>query len=330
MTTQPANAWHEAPDEATYNDVGNEIDRLYGLEEFAAAYELLEATWPGLPGETMHPRMQDPLLFKAYILTHLDRFEETLEIIRTFHRLGYSCGLSWSAFDGIRALEGYDEVERTNDRLIAEAKAETKLEYDVFLPEGHDAAKAYPLALILHGDGGSRTSVRTFWHAKPLLDRGFIVAYVQSSQLVFTAHYAWLPDPAIAWKDVREAHERIRETHRVDETSLILCGFSGGAITAVDLVFGEALPVTGFICLCPEITPEHFTPESVTRAAARGVRGAFLEGALVWPLDDEQEMVDQMNAAGLPLEIIVNEGYGHAPPLDFEQKFRQALDFVLR
>ena len=63
MNTMPANAWHEAPDEALYNEVGAEVDRLYGIEDYAAAYELLDKTWPGLPGEVMHPKMQPPLLF---------------------------------------------------------------------------------------------------------------------------------------------------------------------------------------------------------------------------------------------------------------------------
>ena len=151
MNTMPANAWHEAPDEALYNEVGAEVDRLYGIEDYAAAYELLDKTWPGLPGEVMHPKMQPPLLFKTYLLAHLERAEETMKVIRTFHRLGFSCGLHWNAFDLIRPLDGYDDVERENARLLEEGRRDAKLEYEVRLPAGYDTAKDYPLALVLHG-----------------------------------------------------------------------------------------------------------------------------------------------------------------------------------
>ena len=33
--------------------------------------------------------------------------------------------------------------------------------------------------------------------------------------------------------------------------------------------------------------------------------------------------------AGLPIELVLNEGFGHAAPPDFDVKLQQALDFVL-
>ena len=329
MTTKPANAWHEAPSEALYNNVGNEVDRLYGLEDYGAAYDLLEATWPGVPDREMDPGMQDPLQFKAYLLARLGRAPETLDVVRAMHRVGYACGLSWSAFDALRGLDGYEEAARENDRLIAEAQRDARLEIDVVTPPTYDSSVPAPLAILLHGDGENMENLKGFWRPEAMLERGFVVAYLQSSQLVFTRKFAWLPDPAVAWKDVQTAHQQLVSDYTIDPSRLLLCGFSGGAITAVDLVFGEALPATGFISLCPEILPAHFDAASAARAADRGVRGVFIEGALVWPLDDEQTMVDVMKQAGVPLEILLNEGYGHAAPPDFDQKLRQALDFVL-
>jgi len=329
MSTRPANEWHEAPDPAIYDRVGAEVDRLYGLGDYNDAYRLLDETWPGLPGETLHPRMHEVLLFKIYVLAHMGCVQETLAAIRVMHRLGYSCGLSWKVFDPIRTFDGYDEVERENDRLLAIAKEEASFQVDVRLPADYDPDVSYPLALVLHGDGSNRANVQQFWKPDAMLERGYIVAYPQSSQVVFTEHFAWLPDPAIAWKEVRACYDELCAKHKIDPTSLVLCGFSGGAITTVDLVFGEALPATSFICLCPEYKPEHFTPEAVAKAVERGVRGAFLEGSLVWPLDDEREMFEILQAEGLPIELILNKGFGHAAPPDFGDKLKQALDFVL-
>jgi hypothetical protein len=40
-------------------------------------------------------------------------------------------------------------------------------------------------------------------------------------------------------------------------------------------------------------------------------------------------MLDVMQEAGLPIELILNEGLGHAAPPDFDVKLGRALDFVL-
>jgi len=329
LTSQTTARWGEPVDPKTYTEVGNEVDWRYGRKEFQEAYDLMEETWPGLPEDEMHPSMQDCLQFKAFLLAHLGRSEETLEVIRAALRSGYSWGLSWGVFDSIRDLEGYPDVEKENQELIHAERDAARREVTVMLPEDHRVGNRSPLCILLHGDGDCSGKLMEHWTTEPLLKRGFIVAFVQSSQLVFTNRFAWLPDPKIAWDDIRTSYMELCEQYTIDEERVLLCGFSGGAITTVDLVFGEAIPAAGFICLCPEFKPERFTPEAVKAAAERGVRGAFLEGSLVWPLDDEQDMMDVMQEAGFPIQLILNEDLGHAFPSDFEGKFEQALRFVL-
>ena len=109
---------------------------------------------------------------------------------------------------------------------------------------------------------------------------------------------------------------------------MILGGFSSGATTALDLVFGQVVPAAGFIALCTGDKPEHFTREDIDAAQARGVRGVFLEGEENWPDDDQQEMLQTMQEAGLPVELVINEGIGHGAPQDFPQKLDRALSFI--
>ena len=329
MTYQTTARWGDPVDPQTFRAVGDAVDSLYSHDQFQEAYDLMEKTWPGLPDGELHPSRQDCVLFKAYLLARLGRAEQVLETVQSMLHAGYTLRLTWPGFDLVRELPGYAELEKEMAVQLEEEKSQAVREINVILPESYDSASEHPLCLLLHGDGEDSAKLRMHWPTGPLLERGYIVAFVQSSQLVFTNRYAWLPDPEVAWKDIQETVGELTSSYPIDGSRTLVCGFSGGAITAVDLVFGEAIPAAGFISLCPEYKPAHFTPETVKAATERGVRGTFLEGSLVWPLDDEQEMMDCMQSAGFPIQLILNEDMGHVSPPDFDGKLERALRFVL-
>ena len=329
MTDRPTARWDEPVDPRTFAEADAEVDRLYTNGQYQQAYELLERTWPGLPDGALHPTMHDCVRFKASLAARCGHAELAFTILQAILRSGFSSNLTWSVFDSLRSLDGFADFERENEALLARERAEATRKLEVCVPEGFDPEEARPLCLLLHGDGESADILKGQWSIEPLLARGFVVAFVQSSQLSFTNHYAWLPDPSVAWTDVRAAFQELRSTYRIVEDQVLLAGFSGGAITAVDLVFGEAIPAVGFICLCPEFMPEHFTSEAVASARDRGVRGVFLEGELVWPLDDERAMMEEMAAADFPIKLILNEDIGHSFPADFPARLDESLDHIL-
>jgi predicted esterase len=324
-----SNHWADTPDKTLFAKVENDVDRLFDQGEYAEALRVLEDTYPGLPTNSLHIQMQDLLIARAFLLSRLQRAEESLDVIQAFHTSGYSCPLNWRIFDLLRSLPEYKDVEQENERILASENDDAKPDLRICLPKDYDAAEAYPLILLMHGGGQNNDIMQRMWPVEALLERGCIVAFIQSSQVVYTAHAVWLKDPVTAWRDVLSYYKSVCQQHLIDPSSLILGGFSGGAITAIDMVFGAALPVKGFICLCPILKPEHFSPAAVDRAVRRGLRGVFFEGANVWPIDAEEKMVNVMRDAQLPFELVLNEGIGHASPSDFNAKLGRALDFAL-
>jgi|GEM_PF-2614748 predicted esterase len=324
-----SNHWAQISDKKLFVQVQDDVDRLFDQGKFVEALRVLEGAYPGLPTESLHSQMQDLLMTRVFLLSRLERAAETLDVVQAFHKTGYSCPLDWAIFDLVRALPEYEDVEQENVRLIAAEKGNAELDLLIYLPKDYDSIKAYPLILLMHGDGQNNDVMQRMWPVEAMLERGFIVAFIQSSQLVYTGHTLWLDDPATAWRDVRAYYESVCQQHLIDTSSLILGGFSGGAITAIDMVFGEALPAKGFVCLCPIRKPDHFTPAAIDKAVQRGIRGVFFEGATVWPINAEEEMVTAMRDAHMPFELVLNEGIGHASPPDFDAKLGQALDFVM-
>ena len=324
-----SNPWANEPERQSYDSVMIEVDRLYSLGEYDEAFQLLDGMWPGLPTSELHPKMRDPLIYKAFSLVRLGRPRESLDGFAALIRAGYSCNLQSAALSNLRVLGDFSDIERENDRLTEEARRHARLEYRVALPEGYDPKAPHPVVFALHGDGDNMDNMIEYWPAQPMLARGFIVVYVQSSQLLFTEAFAWLPEPEVTRTDIRACYDEVRRIHAIDPDRVFLCGFSGGAIATVDVTFDGTIPVAGFICLCPEIKPERFTEARVAAAARRGVRGIFLEGDAVWPLPDEKEMLETMREAGMNVELLLNKDIGHAVPEDFEEKLGIAFDFLL-
>jgi predicted esterase len=309
--------------------VTRQVGRLFSSKCYGQALDLLESTWPGLPHTKLHTSLIDTLILKAYFQAQINRPADALATLEAMSRCGVSNSMSSPAYDPIRGLSGYAELAQKNEALLTRERNEAKVESDVYLPGDLRRDKVAPLMLVLHGDPGNLAKIRDAWPTGAIVSRGIIVACVQSSQLRSTSRYVWMADPAVARADVQAAFRDLCQRYPVDTSRVILAGFSAGATTALDLVFGQMVPAIGFIGLCTGDIPEHFTRERVLVAKARGVRGVFFEGEENWPDEEEEEMLQTMREVGLPIELVIHQGVGHDVPLDFPEEMERALDFIL-
>jgi dienelactone hydrolase len=321
--------WIQPADPEVYAKVTHQVDRLFDPGGHREALDLLESTWPGLPETELHTSLIDILILKAYFQAQINRPGDSLATLEAMSRCGVSSSMSSPAYDPIRDLPGYAELAQKNEALLIRERNEARVECDVHVPRDLRRGEVVPLMLVLHGDPGNLAKIRDAWPTGAIVSRGIIVAYVQSSQLRSTSRYVWMADPAVARADVRAAFRDLCQRHSVDTSLVILAGFSAGATTALDLVFGQMVPAVGFIGLCAGDIPEHFTRERGEAAKERGVRGVFFEGEENWPDDEEEKMLQTMQEVGLPIELVINKGIGHSAPHDFPEKMERALDFVL-
>jgi predicted esterase len=252
-----------------------------------------------------------------------------LALLEKMIRHGYFVGLHWRLWEPLKGKINPALVQE-NDRMKALAQAHACMEYVVHLPEGYVESRRYPLFLVLHGDGSNIHQIAWYWPPEAITNLGFILVYVQSSQVECSRGFAWLPDPRIGRQDIKECYESVKERYAIDSERVIVGGFSGGAIIAVDLTLADVLPIRGFVSICPEMKTDSFTEENVRHAARRGVRGVFMEGEKVIPVPDEEEMMQAFREAGLPYQFYVNPGVGHVIPLDVAEKTRRAVDFIMQ
>lgn len=130
-------------------------------------------------------------------------------------------------------------------------------------------------------------------------------------------------------KDIQTCCESILQQYPIDHDCMLIGGFSGGAIAAIDVTMAGVIPVIGFISLCPALKPESFTDKNVEYAARRGIKGVFMEGEFEIPVQDEEEMIEVFKKVEFPYKYYINKGARHDVPEDFNEKTDQALKFIL-
>lgn len=310
-----------------YWEFEGEITTLYNQKKYREALNLLEHASEYLPKQEFNKYLFEIMISKAEFYCHEKMHKEAINVISYLLNKGFAC--DDDIFDEVHLKEDirYGELKNKNDSLLAKANEKTSFKYDVNLPVNYIEGTRYPLFIALHGDPGNIGEFSEYWKPDEFLKKDFIFVYVQSSQLYRYDGFSWTMNPLISRNDIKECYNLLLQEYFIDDECVIIGGFSGGAITALDITFANIIPIKGFIAIGPDF-PESFTKENVKLAAERGVGGVFMEGQVIIPLKEQEEMIKVFEDVGLPYEFYVNKGIGHAIPQDLPAKINKALSFI--
>lgn len=309
----------------TYMELDKKVDELVELEKYSEAIKLLQSARPKFPDN-----LWEILQYEGYIWIILEEYEKCLEIVEECVANGLFVGIdAWDILDPFRHTERFRAIEAENHRLKAQAQMKAKMEYEVHTPDGYSPEKQYPLFIALHGNGNSVDFFRThWWKPTATLSKGFVVLYVQSSQVFCTNGFSWTDDYDMARKEIKAAYDQVVQQYAIDTDNILTGGFSGGGTAAIEVTMANILPTRGFIALCPPFKPDSFNKENVTQAVRRGVRGVMMRGELEGDVPDQQEMIEIFQAANFPHQFHIYPGIGHTYPEDFSQQLIDAIAFI--
>ncbi len=307
-----------------YRQVDKVVDSLFAEQKYKQAIELLDSAQQQFPND-----LYEILWYKALIYAVSADYENCLTTLEEMIANEFFGKLDWGIFDPIRDDARFKAVFEADQLLKAKAHKNARMDYQVFTPAEYTSTQKHPLFFALHGDGESLDYFKYNWEPTAILNKGFIVVYVRSSQVICTNGFGWTPNFEITRKDVAAAYSEVVGQYAVDTDNIIIGGFSGGSIAALEITMANTLPVKGFISLCPSLKPDSFTKENVEKAARRGVRGVMMEGELQGTIAAQQEMLQVFQETGLPYQFYINPGIGHACPTDLPQKLSDAIEFIL-
>jgi len=310
----------------SYGEMRAEVGRLFQQEEYAEAEEVLEKALGLYP---------DHILANATNLATVRMFLNDPPGALAALSYGMNHGVWYSKYAFVddlwamaKQLPAWAEFQRQNEAAMLSARDDVRPRMEVSLPEGYDPERQYPLFLALHGGGENIDLFMPEWRS-PLLQRDFIVAFPQSTQLVAMNGYNWIEDVATTLKELREAYEQVVEQYTVDREQVLIGGFSSGGVAALEVVLQDAIPVKGFVVLCPAM-PDGFTPQRVENARDRGIRGTLLTTEMDGRLDQQRRMDEILTQEGLVHEFYVTPNIGHWYPEDLPNRIDRAINHILR
>jgi predicted esterase len=234
-------------------------------------------------------------------------------------------------FARIRAQEKFQAIVKQvvrNFELEREAIRQLFEEHPprVVVPPEHDPKKPTGVLISLHGYGGRATGYPLYWRSAAA-KHGLILAAPQAVHRVEgTVGYAW--------GDLYETEylmdltlEALKDQFKVDETKIIISGFSQGGFLAAALAARNPERYFGSI---PMAGP-HYTGVEIPkkRPFADTPRFYFMVGSSDRLKPDAEQASKHFKKLGYDVAYHVFESAGHTYPVRCHYELNKALEFIL-
>ncbi|MFC1564692.1 hypothetical protein ACFL6G_07125 [candidate division KSB1 bacterium] len=307
-----------------YQKMRQYFGSLYQQKKFNEAAELLEMHLDRFP-ENVEANTYN----LAITYAQLKKYKEGIKSLQYGHEQGvwynkYAFMQEfWAPF---REYDAFDKILKRNEELRQEALKSSAPDLLVVTPEGFDPGKKYPLFIALHGGSSNIENFKSAWISEKMKSE-FIIAYVQSSLLVSMNSYSWTENMEVSKKEITNAYNKVRTEYSIDETQIVIGGFSAGGVAAMEITFCDLIPVSGFIALCPA-KPQSFTDENLIKAKDRGVRGVIITSEMDPRLPVQKEMVEVLKNTGFQYQFIVTPNIGHWFPEDMDIKIDISIEHI--
>jgi dienelactone hydrolase len=183
------------------------------------------------------------------------------------------------------------------------------------------------LLIGLHMFAHSAAETASYWRRAS--EMGLVVAVPESTQVGGDGEPAWT-DPATTSQDVRLTREEALDRHPEAAAATVIGGASqGGARAAAIALTGRPFPCRGLVAVVSAYPDLPDVPAAVRDAADRGLRAYLLTGDRDSTRDQVEHLYDDLIAGGVPTQLEVVPGLGHAFPDDFPERLRGAVRLIL-
>jgi predicted esterase len=308
-------------EQMTFQQLTDELMRLYPEGKFAEALEIVEQhadRFPGQAGRT--------IFWKMCLLTLCGRTDDVFSVLQQ----GLDSGLWWAEsqfmveadFDSIREIPEFKRLVAESNRKCMEMQAQIQPARTVLEPD--NVKEPLPLLIVLHGRNGNNEKDLVHWEIAR--QRGWLVLSVCSQQALFPGSYCW-DNAEKGLADILFHFEEIKQAYKIDPDRIVIAGFSQGSGQSIYTALGGKVGVRGFIGIGTFIAkPDSLIP--LVRHS-RAVRGYFITGEKDHTLDKARAIQKILTDGNIPFAEEVHPELRHEFPSDFGSSFDKAIRFIL-
>lgn len=183
-----------------------------------------------------------------------------------------------------------------------------------------------PLVIALHGNSEHAEMFAVHWQSVPA--QGWLVALPQSPEALGPERYVW-NDWAWVIPAVQAYDAHIRRTYLVDESRVVLAGFSMGAGLALTLALEQKIAVRGVIAIAPFLRRAEMLRPLLALESSRRLR-FYLAASQA---DDycygiARDLAKLFTEYHIEHHLDLYDDAGHAFPSALEQQMPAALAYI--
>lgn len=308
---------------ATFQDVVAHLQQLLTEENYTQAHKMLVDVEVDFP-EKRH-------LIRNYQVRVLAQQGEVEAAIHCFEKSltdGYWFAGHWMNpddpdFSNIAHLPKFTALRNESLCLLEEARAKSTPELHLYPPP--KISEKVSLLYVLHGNNSNAQESYEQWQS--VIERGWLLATPQSSQLMGPHAYVW-NDRAIAENETRQHVATI--TSQFDVDRIVVGGFSRGAGFGIVAIFSDIIPSNAFIGVTP-VFPDigDAIEPHIERAKQTGVCGYVVAGAKDFRyLPTIEDLTETLSLYDIPHQYNVFPDLAHDYPPNFPDTIADALRYL--
>lgn len=311
---------------ASFTDLYSALSVLRGRGDTAAALALLSQHADGF---NRHRALM--YLTEAELLADSGRPTDALDVLERALAQGCRYQRDWLESNPrlalLVALVGFSAFASRSQARWDAAAAESTPERTLLMPLSPTPPSGHPILVVLHGNNSSMAETVPFWSSAA--DHGWITAVLQSSEPGATPGAFTWNDRDKTDREVRMHLEAVSRDVHVDEGSIVLAGFSMGALQAVALVITGRIRARGVVPIAAWLP--HIREFTALADAGRAlIRPTYVVVGNEDPSDaGAKQLVALVSRHGGRARLDERPGLGHEYPNDMASTLARALAFVI-
>jgi len=300
-----------------YQEADRKVDELVQQGHFEDAHALLEMMRGEFPEHTYE--ITD---YIVYVYLHWGRPTNALDELMHALERGHFYPVEYAFYkDQLGHLPEYTTLEKKSLELKERFQRNSRSRWEAFAPTV-TTEKPLPVLVLLHGDGQNIETIKSSWPPHSFVEMGYLVMYIQSSHVLKFNGYSWTIEFELARLEVKRALEEVAGEYQIDMHQIVLGGFSGGAMIALDITLRQEIPVARCIAISPSsgdyLEQSHVGMTSLAKDCITIIYGEY-------EAEGTHPVVQKLRNHDVPCIVNVCPGSAHAYPAEIVKRTKEII-----